>query len=51
VVELEEGPRIVTNIAGIEPDAYEIGMTLQADFEDIGEDVTLVVFRPFDAPG
>ena len=46
VVELEEGLRIVTNIAGIEPDAYEIGMRLQADFEDIGDGVTLVVFRP-----
>jgi uncharacterized OB-fold protein len=46
VVELEEGPRIVTNIAGVEPEAYEIGMALKADFEDVGGDVTLVVFRP-----
>ena len=46
VVQLEEGPRLVTNIAGIHPEHYEIGMPLEAAFEDIGDDVTLVVFRP-----
>jgi uncharacterized OB-fold protein len=46
VVQLEEGPRLVTNLAGIEADAYEIGMALTADFEDIDDGVTLVVFRP-----
>src|SRR5574341_1010290 len=46
VVQLEEGPRLVTNIAGLAVDEYEIGMPLLADFEDVGEDVTLVVFRP-----
>ena len=46
VVQLEEGPRLVTNLVGIEPDAYKVGMALEADFEDIGEGVTLVVFKP-----
>lgn len=45
VVQLEEGPRLVTNIAGLPVDQYEIGMPLQADFEDVEGDVTLVVFR------
>jgi len=46
VVELEEGPRMITNIVGIESGEYEIGMPLVAGFEDIDKDVTLVVFRP-----
>jgi uncharacterized OB-fold protein len=50
VVELEEGPRLVTNITGLDPDRYEIGMPLEATFDDIGENITLVVFRPL-TPG
>ena len=46
VAELEEGPRMITNLVGVTPDEYEIGMPLRVDFEDIGEGVTLVVFRP-----
>ena len=46
VVQLDEGPRLVTNITGIDPERYEIGMPLEAAFEDIGDNVTLVVFRP-----
>ena len=45
VVQLEEGPRLVTNIAGLSVDEYAIGMPLQADFEDVEGGVTLVVFR------
>jgi uncharacterized OB-fold protein len=45
VVQLEEGPRLVTNIAGVPVEEYEIGMPLQATFEDAGDDVTLVVFQ------
>jgi uncharacterized OB-fold protein len=46
VVQLEEGPRLVTNLTGIDPEDYEIGMPLVADFEDAGEGVVLIVFRP-----
>jgi uncharacterized OB-fold protein len=46
VVQLEEGPRLVTNITGTDPEQYEIGMPLEAAYEDIGDNVTLVVFRP-----
>ena len=31
-VDLEEGPRLMTNIVGCEPDAVEIGMAVRADF-------------------
>jgi uncharacterized OB-fold protein len=50
VVELEEGPRLVTNLVEIEPGAYGVGLPLDAAFEDIGDDVTLVVFRPSGQP-
>jgi uncharacterized OB-fold protein len=45
VVQLEEGPRMVTNIVDAPPDDYEIGMALTVDFEDVDDDVTLPVFR------
>lgn len=44
-VQLEEGPRMATNLVDIETSDYEIGMPVQADFEDIGGEITLVVFR------
>ncbi len=45
VVQIEEGPRLTTNLAGVDLDEYEIGMALQADFEDLNDEITLVVFR------
>ncbi len=45
VVQLEEGPRMATNLVDDASEDYEIGMALRADFEDISDDVTLVVFR------
>ncbi len=45
VVQLEEGPRMATNLVDDASEDYQIGMALRADFEDISDDVTLVVFR------
>jgi uncharacterized OB-fold protein len=45
VVQLEEGPRMVTNIVDAAGDEYEIGMPLAVEFEDIDDEVTLPVFR------
>ena len=44
-VQLEEGPRMATNLVDIELSEYEIGIPLQADFEDLNDEITLVVFR------
>ena len=46
VVQLEEGPRMTTNLKGIDLSDYKIGMALQADFEDLDDEITLVVFKP-----
>ena len=45
VVQLDEGPRMTTNLAGVPFDEYEFGMALRAGFEELAGDVTLVVFR------
>jgi uncharacterized OB-fold protein len=46
VVDLEEGPRMMTNVEGIEFDDVEIGMQLVVDFRAIDDDITIPVFRP-----
>ncbi len=48
LVELEEGPRMPTNLVGIEPDParIKIGMPVAVDFEDVSETISLPVFRP-----
>lgn len=44
VVELEEGPLVHTTV--VDADRLEIGMRLEVDFREIGEDVVIPVFRP-----
>jgi uncharacterized OB-fold protein len=46
IVELEEGPRLMTNVVGCAPDALRIGMPVEVVFEDATPDVTLPKFRP-----
>jgi uncharacterized OB-fold protein/acyl dehydratase len=51
LVELEEGTRLVANVAGMTPDTVAIGMPVIASFEDFDDELTLPVFRPDpDAP-
>lgn len=45
VVEMEEGVRVVSQIEGIEPSAYRLGMKLAAVFAQ-RDDVSLPVFKP-----
>lgn len=48
LVDLEEGPRMMTNVVECEFDALEAGMPLEVVFEVVSEDplVTLPRFRP-----
>lgn len=48
VVELEEGPRLMANITGVEqtPEALVLDMPLEAVFEPASEAITLPGFRP-----
>ena len=49
IVELDEGPRMTSNIEGIEPDAVRCGMPVDVTFREEQRDddvVHLPVFRP-----
>lgn len=46
IVELAEGPHLTTNIVGCDPEAVYVGMPVEAVFDDVTEEVTLVKFRP-----
>lgn len=45
-VELEEGPRIMTNIVGCDPDDVTVGQKVKVVFDDVDEDVALYRFTP-----
>ncbi len=45
IVELEEGPRMMTNIVECNPDSVKIGMAVEVTFEDVTEEVTLAKFK------
>jgi uncharacterized OB-fold protein len=44
-VELDEGPRILTNVIHTTPDAVKIGMPVEVVFEDIDEDLAIPKFQ------
>ena len=46
IVQLNEGPRIPTNLVECEIDAAEIEMPVEVVFDDVTDDVTLVKFKP-----
>jgi uncharacterized OB-fold protein len=46
IVELAEGPRVVTGIRGAAPDQVWVGMPVRAVFEEVTPEVTLPQFAP-----
>ncbi len=48
IVELEEGPRLMTNLVGVaaDPTQIRIGMPVEIAFEDVLPEVALPRFRP-----
>jgi uncharacterized protein len=48
-VELEEGPRIMTNIVDCDPNSVKIGQKVELVFHDTGEGTALARFRPASA--
>lgn len=46
IVELAEGPRIVSNIVGVPHDQVKIGMPVGVFFEQASEEIFLPLFRP-----
>jgi hypothetical protein len=46
VVQLDEGPRLVSNVVQCDPEALQVDMPLVAVFDDVTPEWTLVKFRP-----
>ena len=46
LIELEEGPVMMSNIVGCDPDMVEIDQAVNVTFEAWSDDITLPVFRP-----
>ncbi len=46
VIQLEEGPRMESNITGCEPDSITIGMPVEVYFDDVTDKIALPKFRP-----
>jgi uncharacterized protein len=46
VVDLDEGPRMMTNVVDCDADTLAIGMALEVTYRPIADDVTIPVFRP-----
>ncbi len=45
VVELDEGPRLTTELVNVEPEGIEVGMRVQPVFHAVG-DATLLLYEP-----
>lgn len=46
IVELDEGPRLMTNLVGCDPDDVRIGMPVEVTFVEQTDEFTLAMFRP-----
>jgi uncharacterized OB-fold protein len=46
LVDLEEGPRLMTNLVGCSPEAVRIGLPVRATFEAVSDDAGIVLFEP-----
>lgn len=51
VVDLEEGPRMMTNVVDCDPADLRIGMELVVTFEQRTDDLTVPLFRPLVTQG
>jgi uncharacterized OB-fold protein len=45
-VELDEGPRMLTNVVGADPEDVEVGDRVEVTFDAVAGDVALPRFRP-----
>ena len=45
-VELEEGPRLYTNLVDVANAAIRVGMPVSVVYDDVTDGITLVKFRP-----
>jgi hypothetical protein len=46
IVQLDEGPRMTSNIVDCPVDSVRVGMRVEAVFDDVNDEITLIKFRP-----
>jgi len=46
IVELDEGPRLATNVIGCDPEAVRVDMPVKAAYDDVTEEISLLKFEP-----
>lgn len=46
IVEVEEGPHLMTNIMNVKPEDVRIGMPVRVDYDDLAPETALPVFVP-----
>jgi uncharacterized OB-fold protein len=46
LVDLDEGPRVMTNVVGCDPDDVHIGMAVRARFEPVSDVAGIALFEP-----
>jgi uncharacterized OB-fold protein len=48
IVQLDEGPRLMTTLIGVEPspDAIRCDMPVEVTWDDITDEITLPLFKP-----
>jgi len=46
IVELEEGPRLATNVVNCRPEDVRVDMPVKASYHDITPEITLLTFEP-----
>ncbi len=51
LVDLAEGPRIMTNLVNVEPENVRVGMRLEVYFERVSDGAALPFFTPATDPG
>lgn len=50
IIELDEGARLMSHIAGIDPEEVRIGQRVALEFEPVTAEITLPRFRPLSTP-
>ena len=46
VVELDEGPRMMTTVVDVDPATVKIGMPVEVTFRDVSDTIALPLFKP-----
>ena len=48
IVQLEEGPRMMTTLVGVDPDPAQIAcdMSVEVTWEDVNDEIAMPLFRP-----